>query len=67
IKKFFISLVSQARSVYFHAHQEAETWLREVMNPLIAQIKEHRNMMERRLKTLRKINESRDTLDSKLI
>jgi hypothetical protein len=67
IKKFFISLVSQARSVYFHAHQEAETWLREVMNPLIAQIKEHRNMMERRLKTLRKINESRDTLDSKLV
>ncbi len=66
IKKFFINLVSQARDVFFKAHKDAEAWLREVMNPLIAQIKEHKHMMERRLKTLRKINESRDTLDGKL-
>lgn len=66
IKKFFINLVSQARSIYFKANQDAQTWLNEVMNPLIAQIKEHKRMMERRLKTLRKINESRDTLDSKI-
>ncbi len=66
IKKFFINLVSQARNVFFKAHQNAESWLKEVMNPLIAQILEHKNMMERRLKTLRKINESRDTLDAKI-
>ena len=66
VKKFFISLVSQARNVFFKASQDAESWLKEVMNPLMAQIKEHKNMMERRLKTLRKINESRDTLDSKI-
>ncbi len=66
VKKFFISLVSQARNTFFKANQEAETWLKDVMNPLMAQIKEHRDMMERRLKTLRKINESRDTLDSKI-
>lgn len=66
VKKFFISLVSQARNTFFKANQEADVWLKEVMNPLMAQIKEHRNMMERRLKTLRKINESRDTLDSKI-
>ena len=66
VKKFFISLVSQARNTFFKANQEAETWLKEVMNPLMSQIKEHRQMMERRLKTLRKINESRDTLDTKI-
>lgn len=66
IKKFFINLVSHARHTYFKTNQEAKTWLNEVMNPLIAQIKEHKHMMERRLKTLRKINESRDTLDSKI-
>jgi len=49
IKKFFISLVSQARNVFFKANQEAENWLKEVMNPLIAQIKEHKDMMEKRL------------------
>lgn len=66
VKKFFIGLVSQARNVFFKANQDAEAWLKEVMNPLSAQIKEHKSMMERRLKTLRKINESRDTLDSKI-
>lgn len=66
IKKFFINLVSQARNTYFKTNQEAQKWLNEVMNPLIAQIKEHKHMMERRLKTLRKINESRETLDSKI-
>lgn len=66
IKKFFINLVSQARNIFFKAQQEADAWLREVMNPLVAQIKEHKFMMERRLKTLRKINDSRDTLDSKV-
>jgi len=66
VKKFFISLVSQARNVGFKAHQEAEAWLRDVMNPLAAQIQEHKRAMERRLNTLRKISESRETLDSRI-
>jgi chromosome segregation ATPase len=66
IKKFFINLVSQARNVFFQANQETEAWLKEVMNPLVAQINEHKQQMEKRLKTLRKINESRDTLDARI-
>jgi hypothetical protein len=66
IKKFFIHLVSQARNVFFKANQEADTWLKKVMSPLVAQIKEHKQLMERRLKTLRKISESRETLDAKI-
>lgn len=66
IKKFFINLVSQARNVFFQANQETEAWLKEVMNPLVAQINEHKKQMEKRLKTLRKINESRDTLDARI-
>ncbi len=66
VKKFFISLVSQARNVVFKAHQDAETWLREVMNPLAGQIQEHKHAMERRLNTLRKISESRETLASRV-
>ena len=66
IKKFFLNLVSQARDVFFAANQETEAWLREVMNPLVAQINEHKKQMEKRLKTLRKINESRDTLDARI-
>jgi hypothetical protein len=66
IKKFFISLVSHTRSLFFKANQDANNWLKEVMNPLVRQIKEHKATMEKRLETLRRISESRDTLDSRI-
>jgi septal ring factor EnvC (AmiA/AmiB activator) len=66
IKKFFISLVSHARSLFFKANQDANTWLKEVMNPLVKQIKEHKITMEKRLETLRRISESRDTLETRI-
>ncbi len=66
IKKFFISLVSHTRSLFFKANQDANNWLKEVMNPLVRQIKEHKTTMEKRLDTLRRISESRDTLDSRI-
>ena len=66
IKKFFISLVSQARGIFFRANQEADAWLKEVMNPLVQQIKDHKRVMEKRLDTLRRISESRDTLEAKI-
>jgi chromosome segregation ATPase len=66
IKKFFISLVSHARSLFFKANQDANAWLKEVMNPLVRQIKDHKATMEKRLETLRRISESRDTLDTRI-
>ena len=66
IKKFFISVVSQARNVLFNANRDAEIWLKEVMTPLIRQIKEHKQNMEKRLDTLRRISESRETLEGKI-
>ena len=66
IKKFFISLVSHTRSLFYKANQDADTWLKEVMTPLVRQIKEHKTIMERRLETLRRISESRDTLDARI-
>lgn len=66
IKKFFISMVSHARNTFFNAHQEAEAWGKAAMAPLVARIKEHKDQMEKRLESLRKINESRDTLQSRV-
>ncbi len=66
IKKFFITLVSHARNVFFKARTDAEAWSKAVMTPLVNQIKEHKEHMERRLENLRKINESRDTLQSRI-
>jgi hypothetical protein len=66
VKKFFISMVSHARNTFFQAHQEVEAWGKAGMAPLVARIKEHRNQMEKRLESLRKINESRDTLQTRV-
>ena len=66
IKKFFISMVSHARNTFFNAHQEAESWGKAAMAPLVARIKEHKEQMEKRLESLRKINESRDTLQARI-
>ena len=59
-------MVSHARNTFFNAHQEAEAWGKAAMAPLIARIKEHKDQMEKRLESLRKINESRDTLQSRI-
>lgn len=66
IKKFFISMVSHARNSFFNAHQEAESWGKAAMAPLVGRIKEHKDQMEKRLESLRKINESRDTLKARI-
>ncbi|QKT04239.1 dynamin family protein [Ectothiorhodospiraceae bacterium 2226] len=66
VKKFFISLVSHVRNVFFRAHTEAEAWSRAGLAPLVALIKERKRQMENRLENLRRINESRDTLQGRL-
>ncbi len=66
VKKFFISMVSHARNTFFQAHQDASSWGKAAMSPLVARIKDHKLQMEKRLDSLRKINESRDTLKNKI-
>lgn len=66
IKKFFISMVSHARNVFFNANQDAEAWGKAALAPLVEQIKENKAQMERRLESLRRINESRDTLQARI-
>ncbi len=66
VKKFFISMVSHARNTFFQAHQDASSWGKAAMSPLVARIKDHKSQMEKRLDSLRKINGSRDTLKNKI-
>lgn len=66
VKKFFISLVSHARNIFYKANQDSQNWSKTVMSPLSAQLKEHKKDIEQRLATLRKISESRETLDAKI-
>lgn len=66
VKKFFISLVAHARNAFVEANKEADAWLKELVNPLVGQIQEMRNSTERHMKTLSRIRESKDSLESQL-
>lgn len=66
VKKFFITLVSHVREVFFKAHREADTWLKELMSPLMAQIHMHKQLLEQHLDTLCKINETREGLSKSI-
>lgn len=66
VKKFFISLGSHARYIVSKASQEADTWLKEIMHPLVKQINESKLQLEQQMATLNKVNDSKDNLQEKL-
>jgi len=66
VKKFFISLVSHVRHLFSKANKEADTWFKGILIPLVKQVSENKQLLDQHLETLCKINESRDSLDTKI-
>jgi len=66
IRRFFSALIHRARSIFVRARLEAETSLDTALQPLLYQIRDHKDMMERRLQELQKISRSRGTLKARI-
>jgi len=66
VKKFFISLVSHVRHLFTKAHKETDGWFKGILIPLVKQVSENKHQLDQYLETLCKINESRDSLDTKI-
>jgi hypothetical protein len=66
VKKFFVSMVSHARNIFFRANQDAEDWAGNAMRPLAARIKERKTQLEKRLANLQKIKNSREKLSDNI-
>ncbi|WP_198263639.1 hypothetical protein [sulfur-oxidizing endosymbiont of Gigantopelta aegis] len=62
IKKFFISLVSRARNLYYQLNKDADDWGKRALTPLIRQVKAHKKELQLRLEQLKKAGQSRDTI-----
>lgn len=67
IRKFFLSLVGEARLVFEKTRVDCEIWLRNVLTPLITQINDHKMQIERRLENIRKIHDNIDSLQDRLM
>ncbi|MEJ2611732.1 MAG: dynamin family protein [Candidatus Thiodiazotropha sp.] len=67
VKKFFSALVKRAQDIFTRANEEINSWLGSTLEPLVLQIKDHKEMMEKRLSNLQKIGQSRNTLQYRIL
>jgi Dynamin family len=61
-KRFFITLVAQARHLFDEGNKSAKAWFQGLVTPLYAQLRDHRAAIEGQLEKLRKIHKNMDTL-----
>ncbi|MGH9671213.1 MAG: dynamin family protein [Terriglobales bacterium] len=66
VKKFYNSLVAQARSIFMDAKLQSERWVKAVQLPLETQIKDHKAQLQSRLDSLAKINEKSSSINEQM-
>ena len=66
VKKFYNSLVAQARTLFGDARAQSERWVHAVTLPLEIQMKDHKQQLQSRLDNLSKINEKSTGINEQL-
>ncbi len=66
IKKFFISLVSRARNIYFQLNKDSDDWGKRILTPLIHQVKSHKQELQIRMEQLKKAGQSRESITERI-
>jgi len=66
IKKFYNTIVKQARSTFTDAKTQADRWVQAVIMPLETQMKDHKQLLQSRLDNLSKINEKTTTINEQM-
>jgi hypothetical protein len=66
VKKFYATLVKQARATFGDAKTQTERWIQAVTLPLEVQIKDHKAQLQSRLDNLAKINEKTTTINEQM-
>ena len=66
IKRFFITLVSQAHHIFNECNTASKNWFRAAVNPVFAQIQQHKTMIDRSFEALKKIHENMDSLGERI-
>jgi hypothetical protein len=66
MQKFFDSIASRVKQSFSLANRDVEAWLKVVMAPLEAQIREHKGQLKRRKQSIERIHEATDGLEEKV-
>ena len=64
--QFFDSSVAKVRAIYKMANKDADNWLKTIMSPMEAQVREHQIQLRRRLESIKRIHQASDTLEDRL-
>jgi len=62
VRKFFFSLVAQARAQFELAQRDSNHWLKGLLAPLKLQIAEHKAQLDKRTESLMRIHENLESL-----
>ncbi len=61
-QQFFETIAAQMRKIFDAANKDAEHWLRSLMAPVEAQVREVRQQLKHRLENVQRIHEAADSL-----
>lgn len=66
IKKFFITLVSQARQLFSDCNTASKNWFQAAVAPVFAQVQQHKASIDRSFEALKRIHENMDSLGERI-
>jgi hypothetical protein len=66
VQKLYGGIVSRTLELFHEAHAEANAWSATALSPLVRQIRDHKQAIETRLITLRKVHESAESLEQEI-
>lgn len=66
MQKFFDSIASRVKQNFLQANRDVEGWLKVIMAPLEAQIREHKEQLKNRMVSIQRIHVATDSLEEKI-
>lgn len=66
MEKFFDTIASRVRGCFTSANNDAEAWLKLIMAPLEAQIRQHKDQLKYRQASIQRIHDATDSLEHKI-
>ena len=66
MQKFFDSIASRVKHSFLQSNRDVEAWLKVVIAPLEAQIREHKDQLKHRQQSVQRIHVAIDSLEDKI-
>jgi hypothetical protein len=66
VNRFYETLVGQARQIFEMTRLDAETWLKSALNPLNSQIRDHENILAKRIGNFKKIRDNINSVEDRM-